>query len=104
MKKGGWPAGLASLCALALASHAGLIAGARAEDGSAARAAAALIEPELPPDPGGPPSIAGSNDGAAPRPALRQGESADAHVAAAPPQADEATKTDPEAVFAGEMI
>lgn len=108
MKKGGWPAGLASLCALALASHAGLIAGARAEDRNAARAASAVIEPELPPDAGGPPSIAGSSDPAAPRPALRPGgESAD-QPAAAPPQsaaqADEATKTDPEADFAGETI
>ncbi|HLH51643.1 MAG TPA: L,D-transpeptidase family protein [Roseiarcus sp.] len=111
MKKGGWPAGLASLCALALASHAGLVAGARAEEQSAARAASAVIEPELPPDAGGPPAIAGSSD-AAPRPALRQGgESADEPAsaqAAAPPQSaaqpEDATKTDPEAVFAGETI
>ncbi|HLJ72110.1 MAG TPA: L,D-transpeptidase family protein, partial [Roseiarcus sp.] len=107
MKKGGWPAGLASLCALALASHAGFIAGARAEDRNAARAASALIEPELPPDAGGPPAIAGSSE-AAPKPPLRQGgESADEPSPAqlaAPEQADEATKSDPEAVFAGETL
>lgn len=96
MKKGGWPAGLASLCVLALASHAGLV---RAEELSAAPA---FVEPELPPETDqAPPAIASpppASDVAQPQPALRPtSESAD--------NADLAAKTDPEAVvIAADLI
>src|SRR5579885_3226547 len=111
MRRGGWLAGVASLCALALASSVRFLVSAQAEE---LRAAPAFVEPELPPAGDDAPPVAAGERSEAPASAARPASndvsptalsaggaplrSSDAETASPP------TRTDPEAVVAADLL